>query len=97
MARKMAEKRLLSKIESHHSGYMLSVDILYVCRIKGIGRIYQFSTTDTYSSFGFVNLYKDKTSKSAIDFILKTINTFNSMCIIVERILTYHGKKYATH
>ena len=64
--------------------------------IKGIGRIYQFSAIDTYSSFGCAYLYTDKSVKSSVDFISKTIDTFKSMGIYVERILSDNGKEYTT-
>ncbi len=97
MARKIDEAGPPARVESHYSGYMLSVDTFYVCRLKGVGRIYQFSAIDTFSSFGFAYLYTDKSAKSAIDFIAKTINTLAQMGITVERVLTDHGKEYTTH
>jgi len=53
MQRKLDEAKSLPRIKSHYTGYMLSSDTFYVCRLKGIGRIYQFTAIDTYSSFGF--------------------------------------------
>jgi transposase InsO family protein len=97
MARKIYEEKPLLSIKSYHTGYMLSVDTFYVCRLKGIGRIYQFTAIDTYSSFGFAHLYTDKTSKSAVDFLDRTIGIFKDMGITVERALTDNGKEYTTH
>jgi transposase InsO family protein len=97
MARKLDEAGPLPGIKSHYSGYMLSVDTFYVCRLKGIGRIYQFSAIDTYSSFGFAYLYTDKSSKSSVDFISRVVDILDNMGIAVERILTDNGKEYTTH
>jgi len=97
MLRKIDDAEPPTGIKSHCSGYMLSIDTFYVCRLKGIGRIYQFSAIDTYSSFGFAYLYTDKTSKSSVDFISKTVNTLKDMGITVERILSDNGKEYTTH
>jgi len=97
MARKLDETKSLPNIKSYHTGYMLSVDTFYVCRLKGIGRIYQFTAIDTYCSFGFAYLYTDKTSKSAVDFLDRTIGIFKDMGITVERVLTDNGKEYTTH
>jgi len=97
MQRRLDEANPLPRIESHHTGYMLSVDTFYVCRLKGIGRIYQFSAIDTYSSFGFAYLYTDKSAKSSVDFILRTLGILSDMGITVERILTDNGKEYTTH
>ena len=97
LQRKIYEEKELPNIKSYHTGYMLSVDTFYVCRLKGIGRIYQFTAIDTYSSFGFAHLYTDKTSKSSVDFLRRTIGIFNDIGITVERILTDNGKEYTTH
>jgi len=97
MQRRLDEANPLPRIKSHYTGYMLSIDTFYVCTLKGIGRIYQFTAIDTYSSFGFAYLYTDKSVKSSVDFISKTLNTFKDMGIIVERILTDNGKEYTTH
>jgi len=97
MARKLDEAKPLPRIESRYSGYMLSLDTFYVCTLKGIGRIYQFTAIDTYSSFGLAYLYTDKSSKSSVDFISKTIDKFKDIGITVERILTDNGKEYTTH
>ncbi len=97
MYRKLAEAKPLQRIESHRSGYMLSVDTFYVCTLKGVGRIYQFTAIDTYSSFGLAYLYTDKSAKSSVDFISKAVGTLSDMGITVEKILTDNGKEYTTH
>jgi len=97
MQRKLDEASPLLRVKSHYMGYMLSVDTFYVCRLKGIGRIYQFTAIDTYSSFGFAYLYTDKSVKSSVDFISNTLGILGNMGITVERILTDNGKEYTTH
>jgi len=97
MQRRMDEANPLPRIESHYTGYMLSVDTFYVCRLKGVGRIYQFSAIDTYSSFGLAYLYTDKSAKSSVDFISRTLGILDNMGITVERILSDNGKEYTTH
>lgn len=97
MLRKLDEARPLPKVKSHYTGYMLSVDTFYVCRLKGIGRIYQFTAIDTYCSFGLAYLYTDKSVKSSVDFISRTVDIFKAMGITIERILTDNGKEYTTH
>lgn len=97
MARRIAQAKPPPQVKSYYCGYMLSVDTFYVCTLKGIGRIYQFSAIDTYSSFGIAYLYTDKSVRSAVDFISKTIDAFEAMGVTVERILTDNGKEYTTH
>jgi len=95
--RKLDEAKSLPRIESHYTGYMLSIDTFYVCTLKGIGRIYQFTAVDTYSSFGLAYLYTDKSSRSSVDFISRTLGILDNMGITVERILSDNGKEYTTH
>lgn len=64
LARKLENTKPTS-IFSPRPGYMLSLDTFYVCRLKGIGRIYQFTAIDTNSSFGLAYLYTDKSAKQA--------------------------------
>jgi len=73
LQRKLDEANPLPRIKSHYTGYMLSIDTFYVCRLKGIGRIYQFTAIDTYSSFGLAYLYTDKSAKSLSRFYLQYI------------------------
>jgi len=97
MLRKIDDAEPPTGIKSHYSGYMLSIDTFYVCRLKGVGRIYQFSAIDTYSSFGFAYLYTDKSVKSSVDFISRVVDILDNMQITVERILSDNGKEYTTH
>ena len=97
MQRRLDEAKPLPRIESHYSGYMLSLDTFYVCTLKGIVRIYQFTAIDTYSSFGLAYLYTDKSAKSSVDFISRTLGILDNMGITVERILSDNGKEYTTH
>ena len=75
---------------------MLSEDIFYIYRLKSIGRIYQFTAIDIYSSFELAYLYTDKSVKSSMDFTSKTVDIFKAMGITIERILTDNGKEYTT-
>ncbi len=38
------------EIETAHPGYLISQDTFYVGYLKGVGRIYQQTVVDTYSS-----------------------------------------------
>lgn len=96
LARKLNEVKP-NNILSYYTGYLLSVDTFYVCTLKGIGRIYQFTAIDTYSSFGYAYLYTDKSAKSAVDFTSKVLDILSDMGITVKRILTDNGKEYTSH
>jgi len=96
MLRKMANQKP-PQIFSPRPGYMISVDTFYVCTLKGVGRIYQFTAIDTNSSFGAAYLYADKTADSAVDFMARTIALFKALAIIVCSVLTDNGKEYTSH
>lgn len=96
----MARKLSLAKpavIFSPRPGYMLSVDTVYVCTLKGGGRIYQFTAIDTNSSFGDAYLYADKTAASAVDFMAKTLSLFKALSIVIYSVLTDNRKEYTSH
>jgi len=91
------EQQKPAQIFSPRPGYMLSVDTFYVCTLKGVGRIYQFTAIDTNSSFGVAYLYADKSAASAVDFIAKTIALFKALAIVIHSVLTDNGKEYTSH
>jgi len=62
------EEEAQGEIESHHPGYLLAQDTCYMVYIKGIWRLYQQTTIDTYT-IGFAKIYLEKTSLAAADFI----------------------------
>ena len=76
---------------------MLSVDTFYVCTLKGVGRIYQFTAIDTNSSFGAAYLYTDKTASSAVDFMERVVAVFRILGIAIYSVLTDNGKEYTSH
>ena len=77
--------------------YTVSVDTFYVCTLKGVGRIYQFTAIDTNSSFRAAYLYADKQASSAVDFMAKTIAIFKVLAIAIFSVLTDNGKEYTSH
>ncbi|MFC1557884.1 DDE-type integrase/transposase/recombinase [candidate division KSB1 bacterium] len=90
--------RELSKARSlntKHPGDIVGMDVFYVGCIKSIGRIYQFTAIDTYSSFSWAKLYTDKSALSACDFMMHVYN--NSLDIPVKSVLTDNGKEFTTH
>lgn len=90
--------RELSKTRSlctKHPGDIAGMDVFYVGCIKSIGRIYQYTAIDTYSSFSWAKLYTDKSALSACDFMMHVYN--NSLDISVKSVLTDNGKEFTTH
>ena len=60
------EEEASGEIESHHPGYLIAQDTCYLGYIKGIGRLYQQTSIDTYSNVGFAKLYLDLSISSTV-------------------------------
>jgi transposase InsO family protein len=83
------------EIETHHPGYLLAQDIFYVGYIKGVGRIYQQTVIDTYSSVVFAKLYTSKVPVTAADVLNDRVPPFfQDGCVDVLRIMTDRGTEY---
>src|SRR6266567_310456 len=57
------------EFESEHPGYCGAQDTFNVGNLKGVGRIYQQTFTDTYSKVAFAKLYDRKTPLTAADLL----------------------------
>lgn len=53
------------EVESPHPDFLVAQDTCYIGYIKGIGKIYQQTGTDTHSNVGFAEVYLDRTALSA--------------------------------
>jgi transposase InsO family protein len=90
--REQAKHRSLN---TRYPGHIVSMDTFYVGTIKGLGRVYQFTAIDTYSSYGWANLFLDKSAKSACDFLAQVRNSRGE--IPFHAIMTDNGKEFTTH
>lgn len=89
------EKVAHGEIETHHPGFLVSQDTLYVGHIKGVGSLYQQTGIDTFSNVGFAKLYLDKTALPAADFLNdKVLPFFDRQGMRVLRMLTDRGTEY---
>jgi transposase InsO family protein len=83
------------EIETHHPGYLLAQDTFYVGYIKGVGRIYQQTVIDTYSSVAFAKLYTAKVPVTAADALNdRVLPFFDDQGIDVLRVMTDRGTEY---
>jgi transposase InsO family protein len=83
------------EIETQHPGYLISQDTLYVGYLKGVGRIYQQTVIDTYSSVAFAKVYDTKTPVTAADTLNdQVLPFFEEHDIPVLRVLTDRGTEY---
>jgi len=79
-------------VESNMPGELVSVDTFTVS-VKGLGKIWQFTACDTYSSYGWARVYIEKTSDNAVDFVLNHI-VKNASESKIKRVLTDRGAEF---
>ena len=83
------------QIETEHPGYLVSQDTFYVGYLKGVGRIYQQTVIDTYSSVGFGKLYTAKIPVTAADTLNdRALPFFEEHDITALRVLTDRGTEF---
>jgi transposase InsO family protein len=83
------------EIETEHPGYLLSQDTFYVGYLKGVGRIYQQTAVDTYSSVSFGKVYTAKVLVTAADLLNdRVLPFFEEQQIPVLRVLTDRGTEF---
>jgi transposase InsO family protein len=83
------------EIETQHSGYLISQDTFYVGYLKGVGRIYQQTVVDTYSSMAFGKLYTAKIPVTAADTLNdRVLPFFDEHDIPILRVLTDRGTEF---
>jgi transposase InsO family protein len=85
----------LDHIETEHPGYLISQDTFCVGYLKGVGRIYQQTVIDTYSSVGFAKLYAAKIPVTAADTLNDwVLHFFAEQDIPVLRVITDRGTEF---
>jgi len=89
------DKSKTRSLNTRYPGHIVGMDLFYVGCLKGVGRIFQFTAIDTYSSYGWAKLYTDKSAVSACDFLMHVYN--NSLDVPIQSVLTDNGKEFTTH
>ncbi|MBD3381099.1 MAG: IS481 family transposase [candidate division Zixibacteria bacterium] len=83
------------EIETHHPGYLIAQDTFYVGYLKGVGRIYQQTVIDTYSSVAFAKLYTAKVPLTAADVLNdKVVPFYDEQGVDILRVLTDRGTEF---
>ena len=90
--REMAKHRSLN---TRYPGHIVEMDTFYVGTLKGVGRIYQFTAIDSFSSYAWAELFTDKSALSACDFLTHVHE--NQSDIPIHAVLTDNGKEFTTH
>jgi transposase InsO family protein len=79
-------------VESHSPGELVSVDALTVS-VANLGKIWQYTACDTYSSYGWAKAYSEKTSDTSIDFLINHVVN-RSPSGKIRRVLTDQGTEF---
>ena len=79
-------------VESHSAGELVSVDT-FTASVKGLGRIWQYTACDTYSSYGLAKIYREKTAQNSIDFVINHV-VKRSPPEKIRRVLTDQGCEF---
>ena len=79
-------------IESHNPGDLISIDTFWL-NVKNLGKVFQYTACDTYSSYGWAKIYPEKTADTSIDFVRNHIlkNTPEGK---IKKILTDRGTEF---
>ena len=56
-------------VESHAAGELVSIDT-FNFSVKNMGKLWQYTACDTYSSYGLAKIYNEKTADNSIDLSL---------------------------
>ena len=79
-------------IESYSPGQLISLDTFWL-NIKNLGKVFQYTACDTFSSYGWAKVYLAKTGDTSIDFVknhmLKNIPEGK-----IKRFLTDQGVEF---
>ena len=78
-------------VESRSAGELISIDT-FTASVKDLGKIWQYTACDTYSSYGYARVYRDRISDNSIDFIEHLVT---SCCTSkIKRVLTDQGSEF---
>lgn len=82
-------------IETHHTGYLVSVDTFFVGTLKGIGKVYMQSVLDCHSRHAWGRLYTNKLPITAVHVLNEDVLPFfEEHGARIENILSDNGSEY---
>ena len=79
-------------VESYSPGELVSIDTVFL-NIKNLGKVFQYTACDTYSSYGWAKVYPVKTGDTSIDFV-KNHMLKNTPEGKIKRVLSDRGTEF---
>lgn len=82
-------------VKAASPGELLCLDTFYVGKLKGVGRVWQFTAVDAACSFAFARLAAANNAPEAAAFLTQVIlPAYAKAGIIIRAILTDNGSEY---
>jgi len=83
-------------IEAPYPGFLVGIDTFSLGCLKSIGRGYQITACDCFSSFGWAKVYLHKTAANAVDFLHNHLLP-STGGVVIRCLLQDNGKEFTTH
>lgn len=83
-------------VQASIPGELVCIDTFYIGKLKGVGKVWQYTACDAATSFGVARLITGNWSakKSAAFLQEAVIPVFNGLGLNVQRVLTDRGREY---
>jgi transposase InsO family protein len=83
-----------AQVEARSPGDLVGVDTFYVGRLKGVGKVWQYTATDVASSYTLCWLTDANNSERAADFAELVATHYRDLSVPLQRVLTDNGPEY---
>ncbi len=83
-----------AEVEADHPGALVGVDTFFVGKLKGVGKIWQYTGTDVASSYTFCWLTTAHDAKQAAHFAELLVTHYRDQRVALQRMLTDNGPEY---
>ena len=83
-----------SQLKAKRPGELVGIDTFYVGRLKGVGKVWQYTATDVASSYTFCWLSDGNDSQRAAEFADLLVVHYRDLGVSLQRVLTDNGPEY---
>ncbi len=85
------------EVQAEHPGQLVGVDTFYVGRLKGVGKVWQYTATDVASSYTFCWLSDGNDAQRSAHFLELLATHCQDWGVHLQRVLTDNGPEYVGH
>ncbi|MDR0359658.1 MAG: IS481 family transposase [bacterium] len=90
----VAARPARAELEAKSPGQLVGLDTFYVGRLKGVGKVWQYTATDVASSYTFCWLTDGNDAERAAHFLELLFSHYRDLGIWLRRVLTDNGPEY---